>query len=848
MPNQTGTVALDAPLLVNATKAVDSDVTELRIALVCFGGVSLAIYMHGITKEIAALLRASRAFDAALIVAGDADPSPSELPEAGTERAYFAQLVEMWRAGLPISANVDVITGTSAGGINGICLAQAAVCGSSQDALTELWMQRGDIGGLMRYGRLGRLAGEIATAAALPVKAASKWSPLKGDDMCRWLYGALAEMESAKSPDNPTTLLPEGSDLDLFVTTTDLQGTDQVIPVGAGGGLHDRTYRRVFAFHYEPQPDAAVHAVDARASGTDRFGTNTIGEGQAWPLALAARATSSFPGAFPPISLADFADAIGKLPPQARQNAYTAASFAARFMPEYDLLPNGDPANAYMMDGGILDNEPFDHAIAAIASKPAGRETIRHLVYIEPAPGSASPGATAATLSAADREQTSSTSAVPTWLGGVKAALVTIPHHQPLLGAVQQLADINQQVTTVGRIALDLEDSVTDLLAPHGVTDPAAAVAMTYADLTARAGAVYDSVPKIVGPLNYRTYGQLKMQQIMERLACDVATQLSFPAGSSQAGFLRSAFVEWVHVQPEWDAPDPTVQNWLGPLDLPYRERRLEFIIAGINELFDRATRARVSNEDLGATPSREQLATLKKDAWNLLLEERAKSAEAVAAVPSAVTAFASSRDLGQQELLTDPSIWAAKHEQHIVDLVTAYRTVIGRLTANSASDLWNAYETAVRSWPAGNERNLVAGRYVQFPVWDALLFPMQRFSRLPIFNPIAATRFSPDDATALKPKLPGKLEGVTTHHFGAFFKLERRQNDYLWGRLDGAELILRLLRDQYASRQAANDDALPRQGAILNSAITAVLNQEQGHLNKINDRIDELRAQLPTA
>jgi hypothetical protein len=25
---------------------------ELRIALVCFGGVSLAVYMHGITKEI----------------------------------------------------------------------------------------------------------------------------------------------------------------------------------------------------------------------------------------------------------------------------------------------------------------------------------------------------------------------------------------------------------------------------------------------------------------------------------------------------------------------------------------------------------------------------------------------------------------------------------------------------------------------------------------------------------------------------------------------------------------------------------------------------------------------------
>ena len=34
---------------------------ELRIALVCYGGVSLAVYMHGVTKEVWHLARASRA-------------------------------------------------------------------------------------------------------------------------------------------------------------------------------------------------------------------------------------------------------------------------------------------------------------------------------------------------------------------------------------------------------------------------------------------------------------------------------------------------------------------------------------------------------------------------------------------------------------------------------------------------------------------------------------------------------------------------------------------------------------------------------------------------------------------
>ena len=46
---------------------------ELRIALVCYGGVSLAVYMHGVTKELWKLARASRAF-----LAGEAAPGRVE--------------------------------------------------------------------------------------------------------------------------------------------------------------------------------------------------------------------------------------------------------------------------------------------------------------------------------------------------------------------------------------------------------------------------------------------------------------------------------------------------------------------------------------------------------------------------------------------------------------------------------------------------------------------------------------------------------------------------------------------------------------------------------------------------
>ena len=57
---------------------------ELRLALVCFGGVSLAVYMHGVTKEVLKLVRASRRYHdtgAFLVHAGidNRNPHPGAL-------------------------------------------------------------------------------------------------------------------------------------------------------------------------------------------------------------------------------------------------------------------------------------------------------------------------------------------------------------------------------------------------------------------------------------------------------------------------------------------------------------------------------------------------------------------------------------------------------------------------------------------------------------------------------------------------------------------------------------------------------------------------------------------------
>ena len=115
-------------------------VRELRLALVCYGGVSLAIYMHGQTKELNRLARGS--------VAHERDEEPA-LPSERVWRDLLQEMAQKDPNGVTTRVIIDIIAGTSAGGINGIYLAKALAHDLSQDALRDLWFDRGDIGQLI---------------------------------------------------------------------------------------------------------------------------------------------------------------------------------------------------------------------------------------------------------------------------------------------------------------------------------------------------------------------------------------------------------------------------------------------------------------------------------------------------------------------------------------------------------------------------------------------------------------------------------------------------------------------------------------------------------------------------
>src|SRR5512138_1147374 len=109
---------------------------EIRFAVVMYGGVSLAIYINGVAQELYKMVRATAR-------KRNEDDSLGnyfiEKPES-TESVYRT-LGELLRSRFV----VDILSGTSAGGINAIFLAKALANNQPMAQLEKLWIEQGDI-------------------------------------------------------------------------------------------------------------------------------------------------------------------------------------------------------------------------------------------------------------------------------------------------------------------------------------------------------------------------------------------------------------------------------------------------------------------------------------------------------------------------------------------------------------------------------------------------------------------------------------------------------------------------------------------------------------------------------
>jgi hypothetical protein len=127
--------------------------------------------------------------------------------------------------------------------------------------------------------------------------------------------------------------------------------------------------------------------------------------------------------------------------------------------------------------------------------------------------------------------------------------------------------------------------------------------------------------------------------------------------------------------------------------------------------------------------------------------------------------------------------------------------------------------------------------RYLGFPIWDVLIYPVQSLSMTGEGDAIDVVRMSPREAGLLSVPKGGKVEGAGFHHFYAFFHREARENDYLWGRLDAAEQLIRLLIESSGSKQAYKPWA--------KQLFEAILDEEEKALTTITEKVANFRSEV---
>jgi patatin-related protein len=123
--------------------------------------------------------------------------------------------------------------------------------------------------------------------------------------------------------------------------------------------------------------------------------------------------------------------------------------------------------------------------------------------------------------------------------------------------------------------------------------------------------------------------------------------------------------------------------------------------------------------------------------------------------------------------------------------------------------------------------RRRVLLAYLGFPYYDIVTLPLARNEGLTEFEGVKIDRISPEDARSIRPGgTRATLRGTEFYNFGAFFSRAYRENDYLWGRLHGAERMIDLL----ASTRPGGLDA-EALAAVKRAAFHAILAEERGRL-----------------
>lgn len=714
----------------------EDDREELRLALVMTGGSSLAVWMGGVTNEVNRLRRGQGPYGDVLAL-------------------------------MHSTARVDVISGTSAGGLNGAMIGMAiARKDSSLESLRTLWQTTGSFEKLFRD----------------PFQPDPP-SLLEGDayflKSLRDAIEKLATGTPTPAADNP---------VDLMMTGSLLVGRDSASPDDFGSLIVDSDHRALFRFR---RGGGSGHAPGCSHRAELAANDDFTGTGAASRLALAARSSASFPVVFEPsfVPIGDD-DATPERP-----NMRCYANFRK---------------SRYVLDGGVLMNKPIEPALQAIFELPASRQVRRVLAYVVPDPG--------------ERviEEATPQDEMPTVARVALDSLVTLPRNESVAADLEELKRHNERA----RLQRDTRFRIVLALEPPGVspadyrdgTDALDAAAERLYDAY-RGARVKMSVTRILehvaGAVNDVGGGDAPLWNL---------EPLRGALESHRRPLLPDAFptpAEFAGQQWRWGVQTLEHVGAIAmdlmrrPLrmtnprrdDMPAIRDARDVLMAARNDVYDRLARVREIRDNVGGGFWRNQagdaIAALASpepgalDTW---------ARESFAAWPGGGTAgeeAATRLELGRIALGIAADLVAAapaievltRTEAAAGEGATTGDTTVLAGERDPATLLRSVMQAVVRPGNDATLRKLLALHVV-----ETVFAPgAQELEQVVELIQISGNTPNGFDGRS---KAAGKIAGVKMGHFAAFYKRSWRANDWMWGRMDGAYRLSQILLDPARLRQ----------------------------------------------
>jgi len=700
---------------------------EVRIAPVMTGGTSLAVWMGGVTSELYSLVR------------------HDEAPVGSTAEVYHS-LVELTLSD-PV---VDVVTGTSAGGLNG-CLLSVAVCLglpiAAFDELRSTLMTTADLSKLLRP------ASEKNPPSLL--QGTTQFEQGIADVLCRWACRTdrAANMRS----------------IDLVTTYT------AITPVAVGR-----------------MDDFGEALTDVTHAGTLHFSDEDFDDPDVFlKIASAAKTSAGIPGVFEPSYLAS--------------GAADAALSGSHDLNAHKTVIARDTSR-WAVDGGLVVNLPLGEALDRIFRRSANGIVRRVILYVCPTPrdqtgNSSDPAAPSPSIlssaltaivapraegiagdideirrhnSGVRRQQMmrQSLASIQGAIGdglddasypGVPASLFDVYRNRRTESSIDHVVDRRRQ--TIGATVPSTDEALrTALRAPRRALLPTMATEFSGGDRVWGWGIapIEEAASVVLGVLSRGLQLDAYRRNVSEAEQSVKDTRYEILASAKTRVHAALGTVKEVRKLDERFWADELSGESIQTLDGVYQ--RWPFTAGSpFEQNIAEASRVAVFADLLNAHAA---IAGALRDAWPVL---RSVALSAGAAPPTRSTGD----DGSEPQETTQESTVVGDRRVHAQALHDELR-MLGDEATHKISDL---------------QRRLLDYHVVATLLLDDVISREQ---------PTELMQVSWNAGNRLDPARPpdAKLVGTEFARLGAFLKPSWRANDWFWGRMDGASRLVRLLLD----------------------------------------------------